>query len=89
MGNIAIEEFGPKVSDFFSPQEIEALKAEQVPSGVPVRFLYQGRNLNISNGRLMTKGVNIIYQVVYWNFLRETSKKIAQALGVEAIFDRG
>lgn len=79
---------GPKLADVFSRDEIEALKNEMVPSAAasPVRFLHDGQNLNILSGRLMQRGTNVIYQIVYWNFTRTTAEKIAAALRVRAVF---
>jgi hypothetical protein len=81
-------ELGPKVSDVLSEEEIEAIKASMVSwkDTVPVRFMYKGRNLNISSGRLMPKGINVIHQIHYWNFPRDTAKRIAKALQVQAVF---
>jgi len=53
---------------------------------VPVRFFKNGRCLNISNGLLMEKSVNIINQYVYWQFSKETALKIANMLNVKAVF---
>ncbi len=80
---------GPKLANCFSPAEIEKIKAEFVQVGVPVRFLDKGRNLNIVTGELMPKGVNVIYQTVYWRLTRETANKIATKLGVRAVFSEG
>lgn len=88
MAETITEQLGPRLTDAFSAEEITALKAEMVPSSVasPVRFLHDGRNLNIQSGRLMQRGTNVIYQTVYWNFTRATAEKIASALHVKAVF---
>ncbi len=80
---------GPKLAEIFSPAEIEEIKAEFVLVGVPVRFLHNGRNLNIVTGELMPKGVNVLYQTVYWRLTRETANKIATRRGVRAVFGEG
>jgi len=79
---------GPKLADVFRPEEIDALKSELVPAenATPVRFLHHGQNLTIQSGRLMPKGVNVIHQIVYWNFTRETATRIAKALNVSPVF---
>lgn len=91
MSNQDITEVGPKLSDAFTPEEIEAIKAEMVPydQATVVRFLHNGQNLTIQTGRLMAKGINVIHQTVYWNFTRETAKRIAAALKVTAVFSEG
>ena len=66
--------------------QIEEVKKERVPNGVPVRFLHEGRCLIITTGDTMRKGTNVLLQQVYWNFTKETSKKIAKWLGVKAVF---
>lgn len=67
-------------------EQIGEIKDEITPCGRPVRFMFQGRSLNIVTGELCKKGINIMYQIVYWNFEEETSKKIASWLGVKAVF---
>jgi hypothetical protein len=81
------DEFGPKVSDVFSAEEINSLKTCQTQNGVQARFFYKGRTLNISTGRLAPKGTCVIVQFVYWNFDRTTAQRIAQALHVDVEFD--
>lgn len=80
-----MSDLGPKLT----PEQIEEIKKETIQKGIPVRFLFNGRNLNITNGKLLPKGINVFYQVVYWNFTKETSKKIANWLGCKAIFSEG
>ena len=59
-----------------------------IKTGHPVRFLYNGQALDITTGTLASKGSNVIYHPVYWNFTKETSTKIAQWLGVKPAFDQ-
>lgn len=79
-------------------EQIEEIKKEMVkwrycpePTSAdpcPVRFLIGGQCLNIETGNLQQKGINVIYQQVYWNFTKETSKKIAKWLGAKPVFDQ-
>jgi hypothetical protein len=66
--------------------QIKEICSERIINGVPVRFQIGGQTLNIETGELQPKWVNVMYQLVYWNFTRETAKKIAGWLGVKAIF---
>ena len=68
-------------------QKIE-IKKELIKNGVPVRFLFNGQALNLDDGSLYAKNTNIIHHPVYWNFNKETSKKIANWLGVKAVFSK-
>ncbi len=86
MESTTIEISGPKLTDHFSPEEIEQLKSEIVLVGVPVRFLHEGHNLNIVTGALMPRGANVIYQTFYWRLTRDTAARIAEKLGVRAEF---
>lgn len=67
-------------------EQIKEVQNEQVQDGVPVRFQINGQTLNIVTGDLQTRGINVMYQIVYWNFTKETSQKIANWLGAKAIF---
>jgi hypothetical protein len=69
-------------------EQIEQVINELVPNGIPVRFLINGRNLNIETGELLSKNINVIHQIHYWKFSRDTSKKIAHWLGAKAIFSK-
>lgn len=77
-----MENLGPKLN----PKQVEEVKAEMVKNGVPVRFMYNGQNLDINTGELLSKGINVIHQVVYWNFTKETAKKIEKMLNVKAVW---
>lgn len=68
-------------------KQITEVQGEMVQKGVPVRFLHNGCSLVITSGETTSKGCNIMYQQVYWNFEKATSKKIAKWLGVRAVFD--
>lgn len=65
--------------------QIEEIKGEMVSKGVPVRFMKGGGSMNIVTGEI-EKGANVMHQIVYWNFTKETSKKIAKMLGARAVF---
>lgn len=67
-------------------EQIKEVQNEQVQDGVPVRFQINGQTLNIVTGDLQARGINVMYQIVYWNFTKETSQKIANWLGAKAIF---
>ena len=69
-------------------EQIAEIKAEMVPSkdAAIVRFQVQGQTLNICSGELQPKGINVMHQQVYWNFTKETAKKIAGWLGAKCVF---
>ncbi len=70
-------------------EQVMELKGEMVSAKEAqiVRFLYNGQNLNLITGELMSKGVNVMNQVVYWNFNKATIDKILKYLpGVKAVF---
>ena len=66
------------------PEIVEGWKKRIVPEGTPVRFLHQGKALDILTGEL--HGGNIIYQPVYWDFPPDLARNIADTLGVKAVF---
>ena len=66
--------------------QIDEIRVEQVKNGVPVRFMHNGCSLIITTGETTSKGCNVMHQQVYWNFSKETSKKIAKWLGVRTVF---
>lgn len=76
---------GPKLT----AEQIAEVKKEMIKTGHPVRFLFNGQALDITTGDLASKGSNVMYHPVYWNFTKETSKKIAQWLNVKPAFDEG
>lgn len=73
---------GPSLNE----NQIAHFKAALVNPGVPVRFLHNGGALNIMTGHVQPRGINVIYQRVYWNFSRETALEIAKLLNVRAVF---
>lgn len=75
---------GPKLS----PEQLAEAKKEMIKTGHPVRFLHNGQALNITTGDLASKGSNVMYHPVYWNFTKDTAKKIAKWLGVKPAFDQ-
>jgi hypothetical protein len=66
--------------------QIDEVIEEKVETGHPVRFLHKGHNLDIVSGNLLPRGTVVMHQVVYWNFTKETSKKIAKWLGATPVF---
>lgn len=69
-----------------TPGQAKELHGEMVKNGVPVRFLIGGQAIDIVSGKAASKGSNIMYHPVYWNFSKETAKKIAKWLGAKAVF---
>lgn len=67
-----------------SEEQIEKIRANMVKVGIPVRFVYDRRCLNIETGELQSKGINVIYMIHYWHFNEEAIKMIADWLGVTA-----
>jgi len=68
-----------------SSQVVE-LRKETVKNGIPVRFLVGGRAIDIMTGELSKKGSNVMHHPVYWNFTKETAKKVAKMVGAKAVF---
>jgi hypothetical protein len=77
-----LNEEAPKLSK----EQIEKYKKKMVKNGTPARFLYNGQNLNIVTGETLKKGINVMHQLVYWNFDKATAKEIAKELGVKVEF---
>jgi hypothetical protein len=69
-----------------SKAQIDEIKKEMVKDGVPVRFLKNGLAFDILSGVPVSKGSSIMYHPVYWNFTKDTAKKIADWLGAKAVF---
>ena len=69
-----------------TPDQSKEVQGELVKKGVPVRFLIGGQAIDIVSGKAASKGSNIMYHPVYWNFTKETAKKIAKWLGAKAVF---
>lgn len=82
--NVEASVSAPKIT----PKQAAEIKKELVQEGHPVRFLYNGQALDIIRGELASKGSNVIYHPVYFNFTKATSKKIATWLGVKPVFDQ-
>ena len=75
---------GPKLT----LAQLREVVKDCVKGSTPVRFLFDGQNLNIESGELMPKGTLVINQIVYWNFPQKLSNKIAEWLNVKAVFDK-
>jgi len=78
------EKTGPKLT----PEQVHHFSEHSIKSGTPCRFMFKGRNLNIVTGALQRKGVNVIYQRVYWNFDQAAAKQIASILGCKVIISK-
>ena len=76
------ENEGPCLTDALKMHYIK----QQVKKGTPCRFMYKGRNLNISTGLLAKNGINVMYQLVYWHFTKATARDIAKHLKCKVIF---
>lgn len=59
-----------------------------VKNGHPVRFMHEGCSVNIETGIKCARGCNVIHQLVYWNFTKETAKKIATLTETKTVFDK-
>jgi len=69
-----------------TPEQAAEIKSEVVGKGVPVRFMVKGQALNITSGELSQKNINVIHQITYWHFTKDTAKKIAEWLGAKAVW---
>ena len=69
-------------------EQINEAKAEMVNASQtkPCRFMCNGQNLNICTGELLPKGTNVIDQLVYWQFTKETANKIAKWLDCKIVW---
>lgn len=69
-------------------EQIDTIKPKLVPSkeATPVRFQFNGQTCNIESGQMQRKGINVIHQLVYWNFTKEVAKEVAGMTGTKAIF---
>ena len=76
------------MSNQLSPDQRAEVLAELDESAAlkPVRFLRNGRAYNITNGESTPKDTNVVHQMVYWKFTRETATKIAQWLDMRPVF---
>jgi len=77
-----------KTASKLSKEQIEEVRGEMGKGGVPVRFMSGGQSMDIITGEKTGKGANVMHQLVYWNFSKETAKKIAKWLGVRADFSK-
>ncbi len=69
-------------------KQIKAVQAEMKPwrDATPVRFLKDGQAVKLETGEMASKGSNVMYHPVYWNFTRQTARKIAVWTGTNAVF---
>lgn len=69
-------------------KEIKEITEEMVSDGCPVRFFDDGQSVSIiAEGIKSPKGCNVINQIFYWNFTRETARKIAELTGTRPYFE--
>lgn len=70
--------------------QIKELQAEMVGwrEATPVRFLMDGRAVKLETGELASKGSNVMYHPVYWNFTRNTAKKVAEWTKTKVVFSK-
>ena len=66
--------------------EIALFRSKLVKNGVPVRFQENGQTCNLETGEKQPKGINVIHQLVYWNFTKEDAKTIAELTGTKPVF---
>ena len=67
-------------------EQIDQIKPQLVRNGIPVRFQDAGQTCNIETGAKQRKGINVIHQLVYWNFTKEVAKQIAEWTQTKPIF---
>ena len=67
---------------YLTTEQIEEVKTDifdhQGEQHRPVRFLCGGQCIDPFTGHLLPKGINVMYQYVYWHMPKETAKKIAK-----------
>ena len=76
----------PDEHNKLSPEQAAEIKKEVVGEGIPTRFMVKGTSLNISTGELDQKHINVMYQTTYWNFTKDTAKKIGEWLGARPVW---
>jgi len=67
-------------------EQLDEIRPKMIKNGVPVRFMYQGQACNITTGEMQKKHINVIYQLHYWHFDKDTSKTIAKLTNTIPIF---
>jgi hypothetical protein len=68
--------------------QINEVKKELIQNGLPVRFLINGQCVNLETGEKQKKGINVMHQIIYWNFSKQTSLKIAKWINATPVFDK-
>jgi hypothetical protein len=78
------------MSCLLTEAQITELQAEMKPwrDATPCRFLMDGRAVKLETGELASKGSNVMYHPVYWNFTRVTAKKIAEWTKTKVVFSQ-
>tara|TARA_R100000700_G_C3090531_1_gene92101 strand:- start:15 stop:236 length:222 start_codon:yes stop_codon:yes gene_type:complete len=67
-------------------EQIQHFATRLTRNGTPVRFMIDGCSVNIETGARTPKGSNVMSQIVYWSFDRETAREIAKTIGARAVF---
>lgn len=81
---MTMTKYGPKLTNEQIIEVAKELVAYEATK--PVRFLTGGRCFDITTGRFVSPGSNVMYHPVYWRFSKETVKKICQWLGCKAVW---
>jgi hypothetical protein len=73
-----------------TPDQMKKVQGEMKPwrDATPVRFLKDGRAVKLETGEMASKGSNVLYHPVYWNFDRQTARKIAVWTDTNAVFGK-
>lgn len=76
------------MNPMLTENQILEVQKEMKPwrDATPVRFLKAGRAVKLETGEMASKGSNVMYHPVYWNFDRQTARKIAVWTGTNAVF---
>ena len=61
-------------------EQLDSLPLDTDESNPPVRFLADGCNVNICTGVCMSKGTNVIHQIVYWDRPKAFVDKVLMGL---------
>lgn len=69
-------------------EQLTEVEDEMVSNGIPCRFQINGQTLDIETRELQPKGINVIRQIHYWGFTRETANKIANWLNCKVVFSK-
>ncbi len=78
------------MSCMLTEKQIAQVQKEMKPwrDATPVRFLKDGQAVKLETGEMASKGSNVMYHPVYWNFTRVTAKKIAEWTKTKVVFSQ-